>query len=106
MALQALFLLLLAAFTLTAQGLPRPNGDLSVPDPSLRGPDGKDRTQELLKADHASNLKDLSTINKLSDDIKMELEKNDRHVLSVSALKKLDEIEKIAKRIRGRMRRF
>jgi hypothetical protein len=34
------------------------------------------------------------------------MEKNDRHVLSVGTLKKLDDIEKLSKRIRGRMKRF
>lgn len=43
---------------------------------------------------------------KLVDDLKMEMEKNDRHILSVSSLKKLDEIEKLVKKIRGRMKRF
>jgi len=42
----------------------------------------------------------------LSEELKRELEKNDKHVLSVAALKKSEEIEKIAKRIRGRLRRF
>ncbi len=72
----------------------------------MRGPDGKDRTQDLLKADLASNLKDLEAIKRLTDEITMELEKLDRHVLSVGALKKLDEIEKLTKRVRGRMKRF
>ena len=72
----------------------------------MRGPDGKDRTQDLLKADLASNLKDLETIKRLSEEITMELKKHDRHVLSVGALKKLDEMEKLTKRIRGRMKRF
>jgi hypothetical protein len=42
----------------------------------------------------------------LTEDLKIELEKNDRHVLSVSMLKKLDDIEKLSKRIRSRLRRY
>jgi hypothetical protein len=42
----------------------------------------------------------------LSEELKIELEKNDRHVLSVSAVKKTEEIEKLAKKIRGRMKRY
>jgi hypothetical protein len=37
--------------------------------------------------------------------LKEELEKNDRHVLSLTSLKKTEEIEKLAKRIRSRLRR-
>jgi hypothetical protein len=33
------------------------------------------------------------------------LQKNDRFVLSIAALKKTEEIEKLARRIRGRVRR-
>ena len=105
MAIQALFLLVLAG-AVWAQGVPRPGGDLSPNESPMRGPDGKDRTQDLLKADLASNLKDLGAIKRLTEEITMELEKHDRHVLSVGALKKLDEVEKLTKRIRGRMKRF
>ena len=43
---------------------------------------------------------------KLSEELRMELEKNDKNVLSLAAIKKTEEIEKLAKRIRGRMKRF
>lgn len=72
----------------------------------LRTPDGRNRTEMILKADHESSVKDIETIRKLVDDLKMEMGKNDRHILSVSSLKKLDEIEKLVKKIRGRMKRF
>jgi hypothetical protein len=106
MAFRALFLLVFAASLTFGQGFPRPTTDVGQPDQTLRGPDGKDRTQELLKADHKANLKDLETIRQLGEEIQAELEKHDRHVLSVGAIKKLDEMEKLTKRIRGRMRRF
>ena len=99
MAFRALFLLVFAACLAFGQAFPRPTIDAPPPE-------GKDRTQDLLKADHKSNLKDLETIRQLSSDIQAELEKHDRHVLSVGAIKKLDEMEKLTKRIRGRMRRF
>jgi cell division septation protein DedD len=38
-------------------------------------------------------------------EIQNELEKNEHHVLSLGSLKKLDEIEKLVKRIRSRIRR-
>ena len=41
----------------------------------------------------------------LAEQLKQELEKNDRYILSVSSLKKTDEIEKLVKKIRSRLRR-
>jgi hypothetical protein len=40
----------------------------------------------------------------LAEQLKQELEKNDRYVLSISTLKKTDEIEKLVKKIRSRLR--
>jgi hypothetical protein len=71
-----------------------------------RLPDGRSQKEEILKADHEKSLTDADQLMKLSEDLKIDLEKNDRHVLSVSTLKKLDEMEKLVKRIRGRMKRF
>ncbi|MCA2969891.1 MAG: hypothetical protein INH43_15365 [Acidobacteriaceae bacterium] len=99
MAFRALILLVFAAGSGWGQGFP--------PAPADAPPvGGKDRTEELLKADHKANLKDLETIRQLSESIQAELEKHDRHVLSVGAIKKLDEMEKLTRRIRGRMKRF
>ena len=72
----------------------------------LKTPDGRNRTEMILKAEHESSLKDANEIRKLIDEVKIDMEKNDRHVLSVGTLKKLEEIEKLSKRIRGRMKRF
>ena len=66
----------------------------------------RNQLEELLKQDHQKSIEDAGQLVKLSEDLKIELEKNDRHVLSVAAIKKTEEIEKIAKRIRGRMRKF
>jgi hypothetical protein len=35
-----------------------------------------------------------------------ELKKNDRHVLSIRALKNLEEVEKVSRRVRQRMKRY
>jgi hypothetical protein len=72
----------------------------------LRTPDGRNRTEMILKADHEASKKDVDTMRKLIEDVKIDMEKNDRHILSVSTLKKLEEIEKLSKKIRGRMKRF
>jgi hypothetical protein len=72
----------------------------------LRLPSGKMQSEEILKADHEKSLKDAEELMKLAEDLKMELEKNDRYVLSLGAIKKTEDIEKIAKRIRGRMKKY
>lgn len=66
----------------------------------------REQVEELLKSDHKKSLADADEIIKLGEELKIELEKNDRHILSVKAYKKTEEIEKIAKRIRGRMKRY
>ena len=40
----------------------------------------------------------------LAEQLKADLEKNDRFILSMTTLKKTDDIEKLAKRIRNRLR--
>lgn len=74
--------------------------------PDNRLPNGKSQKEEILKADHEKSLSDADELMKLSEELKTDLERNDRHVLSVGTLKKLDEMEKLVKRIRGRMKRF
>ncbi len=66
-------------------------------------PDGKSQQDEILKADHERDLKDVAQMIDLAEQLKAELEKNDRHVLSISSLKKTEEIEKLAKRIHSRL---
>ena len=66
-------------------------------------PNGKSQQDEMLKADHQKDLKDAAQLIELAEQLKQELEKNDRHVLSISSLKKTEEIEKLAKRIHSRL---
>lgn len=70
-----------------------------------RLPNGKRQSDEILKMDYENNVKDAAELAQLTTAFQLELEKSDKFVLSVGLLKKLDDIEKIAKRIRGRMRR-
>jgi hypothetical protein len=62
--------------------------------------------EEILKSDRVKSIEDAGQMMKLSEELKGELEKNDKSVLSVAALRKAEEIEKLAKRIRGRLRRY
>jgi len=70
----------------------------------IRLPNGKSQRDEILKAEHQQNLKDAAQLVELSEQLKEELEKNDRFVLSMSSLKKTDDIEKLVRKIRSRLR--
>jgi len=77
----------------------------STADRDIKLPNGKSQQEEILKAEHEKTLRDAAELVDLAESLKQELEKNDRHVLSLAALKKTEDIEKLAKRIRGRLRR-
>jgi hypothetical protein len=67
-------------------------------------PNGKSQKDEILKAELQQNLKDAAELADLAEQLKIDLEKNDRYVLSMATLKKTDDIEKLARRIRTRLR--
>lgn len=68
-------------------------------------PNGKSQTDEILKSDHDKNIDDVDAMIKLGQDLKASLEKNGSFVFSIGDVKKTEEIEKLAKRIRARMKR-
>jgi hypothetical protein len=68
-------------------------------------PNGKSQKEEILKAEHKLNLEDARRLVEVAQGLKADLEKHDQRVLSVNAIRNTEEIEKIAKRIRGRLRR-
>lgn len=76
-----------------------------VRDPSPHLPNGKLQRDEILKAEYDQNLKDARDLVELSKSFELDLEKSDRFVLSLGLLKKLDDMEKLTKRIRGRMKK-
>jgi hypothetical protein len=67
-------------------------------------PNGKSQRDEILKAEREQNIKDASKLADLVDELKQALEKEDRFVLSLNTVKKTEEIEKLARKIRMRMR--
>ena len=79
--------------------------DPTAPLPN-RMPNGSLQSEEILKTEHAASVKDAARLKQLSGELAADLEKNNRHVVSMQTLKKLDEIERIVKRIRSRMRRL
>src|ERR1700694_4691218 len=75
-----------------------------VQEDPARLPNGKLQRDEILKAEHEQNLKDAARLLEMAEELKQDLEKNDHYVLSLSTLKKTDDIEKLVKKIRSRMR--
>jgi hypothetical protein len=82
-------------------------GKPGVDEPEeIRLPNGKKQQDEILKADYEKNVKDAQELITIAKSFEEDLEKDDRFVLSVSSLKKLDDIEKLTKRIRSRLKRY
>jgi hypothetical protein len=69
-----------------------------------RLPNGKLQRDEILKAEHEQNVKDAAQLVELAQQLQQDIEKNDRFVLSLSTLKKTDDIEKLVKKLRTRLR--
>jgi len=70
----------------------------------IRLPNGKMQKDEILKAEHQQNIKDAAQLAELVQQLQQDLEKNDYTVLSLSTLKKTDDIEKLVKKIHARLR--
>ena len=99
-----ILLALALALLLSAQtppDRPRPGEE---PSEDTRLPNGKLQRDEILKAEFQKSLDDARELSKLADELKTDLEKNDRYVLSIATLKKTEDIEKLAKRIHDRLK--
>jgi hypothetical protein len=68
-------------------------------------PNGKSQQEEILKADYEKTLQDAAQLVKLSEELQDDLIKEDRHVLSLASLKKAEDIEKLARKIRTRLKK-
>jgi len=98
-------LVLAVALGLAAQQQPPPGRQIPQEEPEdIRLPNGRLQRDEILKAEYQKSLEDARELSRLADELKLDLEKNDRNVLSIATLKKTEEIEKIAKRIHDRLK--
>lgn len=95
-----------ATLAALAPAYQEPNSQWPTGDPTGNHKPKRSQIEEMLKADRSKSIEDAGQLVKLSEELKTELEKTDKSVLSVTALRKAEEIEKLAKRIRGRLRRF
>ena len=58
----------------------------------------------VLRDEYAKNLEDLHTMQRLLREVRTEVANGSPYVLPLQSMKKLEEIEKLSKTIRGRMR--
>lgn len=99
----ALVMLFAAGLLAPAQRGGRTGGlDGQTEDSKL--PNGKSQQDEILKVEHQQNIKDAAALADLAQQLQQDLEKDDRYVVSMNTIKKTDEIEKLARKIRARLR--
>jgi hypothetical protein len=72
----------------------------------VRLPSGRMQRDEIVTADHGKNIEDARELARLAEELKTDLDKQGQFVLSIALIKKTEEIEKLAKRIRSRMKRL
>lgn len=76
---------------------PNPNGDTKLPN-------GKSQKDAIAKEEHEAALKDVNDLINVAQDLRDELQKSGEHVVSVASVKKTEEIERLARKIRGRLK--
>jgi hypothetical protein len=94
------------ALATTASAASLLRGQTLSDDPAERRlPNGQLQSDAILRADYEQNVKDARELTALAKSIELDFDKNDQNVLSLGLLKKLDDVDKITKRIRTRVRR-
>jgi hypothetical protein len=100
----------LCLVVLGTPALPRQTQDTFPPLPSIHNgdedrklPNGKSQKDTMAKADHDKALKEAGDLLALAQQLKEEIQKAGDHVVPLSSVKKTEEIEKMAKRIRSRL---
>jgi hypothetical protein len=84
----------------------QPGRDIPAPgsDDDRRLPNGKSQKNEMAKEEHQQALKEANDLLTVAQQLKDELQKAGDYVVPLSSVKKTEEIEKLAKRIRGRLK--
>jgi len=73
-------------------------------DDDVKLPNGKSQKEEILKAEYEQNTKDAAQLTDLAQQLQQDIEKNGYSVVSMSTVKKTEDIERLVKRIRSRLR--
>ena len=71
-------------------------------DPRL--PDGRSQKNAIAKQQHEQALKEADKLIATAEELRDELRKAGTYVVPVASVKKTEEIEKLARRIRGRLK--
>jgi len=104
----ALFTLLVCSWGETAQEQADPNKRPTLPDmekdEDTRLPNGKSQKDAISKQSHEDALKEVELLIQMAEDLRDELKHNGEFVVALSSLKKTEEIEKLARRIRGKLK--
>src|SRR5271157_415137 len=100
----------LIVFLLSASFAQIPPQVTPPPPPALenntRLPNGKLQRDEIAKADYKKNLDDAAELVRLADELRADLEKETAFVVSLKTIKKTEDIEKLERNIRGRLKRY
>jgi hypothetical protein len=67
-------------------------------------PNGKSQNDAIAKQNHEQALKDTNDLIAVAEQLRAELQKAGKYVVPISSVKKTEEIEKLARRIRGRLK--
>jgi|SRR5579862_4932810 len=86
------------------QVTPLPNPPFEPPDTKL--PNGKSQREMIVKDDYKRNLEDAAELAKLAEELKSDLNNSDKYIISVKQIKKTEDIEKLARNIRNRLKRY
>jgi Zn-dependent oligopeptidase len=100
-------LLSLLASPLTADAQAPYDRQLPVrrdPDEEARLPNGKSQKDAIAKQNHEEALKDAQSLVSTAQQLQDELKKAGSYVVPVESVEKTKEIEKLARRIRGRLK--
>jgi hypothetical protein len=83
-----------------------PGRDIPAPnsDHDQRLPNGKSQNNEIAKEQHQQALKEATDLVTVAQQLKDELQKAGDYVVPLASVKKTEEIERLAKRIRGRLK--
>lgn len=74
------------------------------PDEDRKLPNGKSQKDAIAKEQHEQALKDTADLIAVAQQLRDELQKAGDYVVPVASVKKTEEIEKLARRIRGRLK--
>jgi len=72
----------------------------------MRLPSGKSQRQEILKADHEKSRAEAGELLRLAQELKGELDDSEHQVLNLKLVRKAEDIERLARRIKNRMRKY